>query len=34
MGTGDWIAIGGGAAVWIAFIAGLHKMLIGVSVFG
>ena len=34
MGTGDWIAIGGGVAVWVAFIAGLHKRLIGVSVFG
>lgn len=34
MGTGDWIAIGGGAAVWVGFMAGLHKVLIGVGVFG
>jgi hypothetical protein len=34
MGTGDWIAIGGGTAVWVGFMAGLHKVLIGVSVFG
>jgi uncharacterized membrane protein len=33
-GKGDMIAIGGGIAVWLGFMAGLHKLLIGVAVVG
>ncbi|GBF57554.1 hypothetical protein PbB2_01221 [Candidatus Phycosocius bacilliformis] len=32
MGRGDWIALGLGTAVWLGFMAGLHKILIGVPV--